>query len=175
VVPGDSTVPELVFSLGSNVDAHRHIRLAVARLRAEFGALQCSSVYQSSAVGFQGEDFLNLVTLASSNLSLDAILKTVKKIEEEFGRERGVPRFSPRTIDIDVLLFGIQDGKDCAIDLPRDEITKHAFVLQPLAELLPDNVHPQTGSSYSAMWEEFDDPSQELAVIEFDWSGIGEN
>ena len=98
-----------------------------------------------------------------------------KVLEEEFGRERGVPRFSPRTIDIDVLLFGIQDGKDCAIDLPRDEITKHAFVLQPLAELLPDNVHPQTGSSYSAMWEEFDDPSQELAVIEFDWSGIGEN
>ncbi len=163
-------MPELVLSLGSNIDAARNIRLAVAELRLRFGDAVCSSVYQSSAVGFQGDDFLNLVAVFECEDSLQDICLTIKQIEAGLGRTRSLSKFSPRTIDIDVLLYGEQSGEDCGIQLPRDEITRHAFVLRPLAEILPEQIHPQTEQSFAGMWNAFEDSSQRLEAIDFDWA-----
>ena len=160
---------QLVLSLGSNIDAANNIRLAVRQLELHFGEAVCSSVYQSSAVGFEGEDFLNLVGVFESGDSLNNICTAIKLIETGLGRTRSSKGFSPRLIYIDVLLFGEQHGEDCGIQLPRDEITHYAFVLQPLAELLPDQVHPQTGQSFSNMWDAFEDADQKLKIIDFAW------
>ena len=162
-------MPELVLSLGSNIDAAQNIRLAVHQLELRFGEGVRSSVFQSAAVGFEGEDFLNLVAVFECEDSLNNICTTIKQIETGLGRTRNSKGFSPRPINIDVLLFGEQSGDDRGIKLPRDEITRYAFVLQPLAELLPDKTHPITKQSYSAMWNCFEDKSQRLEAIKFDW------
>ena len=162
-------VPVLSLSLGSNIDAANNIRQAVATLREHFRNLRCSTVYESEAVGFDGDNFLNLVVTAQSDMNLSEIARFLKQLEDDMGRDRSQPKFSGRTMDIDILTFGDDDGKAWGLSLPRHEITKHAFVLQPLAELLPDEVHPESGLTFSALWQEFDKPEQKLWPVEFDW------
>ena len=96
----------LVLSLGSNVEPKVNIKLAVESLRKKFGELLLSSVYESEAVGFQGNNFLNLVTSGESDASLEEVQNYLKMLEDYMGRERNKPKFSDRPIDIDILLFG---------------------------------------------------------------------
>ena len=80
----------------------------------------------------------------------------------------------PRTIDLDILTYSDEDGEhtgsDCGIVLPRPEITRNAFVLRPLAELLPEQIHRGTGVSFSQLWAGFDKTSQRLWPVLFDWT-----
>lgn len=164
------TVPEMArayVSIGSNIDRERNIRAAVVDLEQHFGPLQLSSVYESEAVGFIGGQFYNLVAAFDTTHSPQEVADELHEIEDAHGRERGGPRFSSRTLDIDLLLYDeliLQQGR---LELPRDEIGKNAFVLCPLAEIAPDLKHPLTGQDYAAMWENFDKQSQPLQVIEF--------
>jgi|TARA_B100000809_G_scaffold69238_1_gene66459 2-amino-4-hydroxy-6-hydroxymethyldihydropteridine diphosphokinase len=168
-------VPVLSLSLGSNIDAASNIRKAVAALRAEFDNLRCSTVYESEALGFSGDNFLNLVVVAETDKRLAAVLVYFKQLEDSLGRDRSQQGFSPRTIDLDILTYsdehGEHTGSDCGIVLPRPEITSNAFVLRPLAELLPAQIHIGTGVSFSHLWADFDKPSQRLWPALFDWSG----
>ncbi len=78
------------------------------------------------------------------------------EIEEMHGRTRQCKKFSSRTLDIDLLLYGdvvLEEGK---LKLPRDEITRYAFVLEPLAEIAPDHKHPVSGQRYADLWAAFD-------------------
>ncbi len=160
----------IALSIGSNIDAEANIRAALAELRAQFDRLLCSTTYKSQAVGFDGDNFLNLVVLAETDKSLEDVSGILKSLEDRLGRDRKQARFSGRTMDIDILLFGSQAGVIAGIELPRAEITENAFVLQPLAELLPDEVHPATGKSYKTLWQEYDKSKQRLWPIAADWS-----
>ena len=161
-------MPLLAMSLGSNIDAHRNLRQAIALLRAQWPDLQLSTVYESEAVGFSGDNFLNLVAVAETDLPLADILATLKAIEDQLGRDRSQPRFSPRSMDIDILIYGDDNGDSCEIRLPRPEITRNAYVLKPLAELLPDAVHKPTKKSFAELWQEFDESVQPLWPISLD-------
>ncbi len=165
-------MPVLTLSLGSNINAVNNIRSVVRELRKEFGEIRCSSVYESEAVGFSGDNFLNLVGLVETERPLSAILDFVKQLEDSLGRDRSMPKFSGRSMDIDILTYGEVDGADCGIALPRPEITENAFVLQPLAELLPEQLHSETRLSFSSLWLDYDKGRQKLWPIEFDWQGI---
>ena len=92
----------------------------------------------------------------------------MREPKEWFGRVRGANRFAPRTLDIDLLTYGDQVIQDDDIEVPRDEITRYAFVLRPLAEVAGEEIHPQTGLSYRAMWEAFDCSGQSLRPLEFE-------
>ena len=138
-------------------------------LRTKFPDLRCSRVYESEAVGFVGDNFLNLVACVETGLSLAEVSLTLKALEDELGRDRDQPRFSGRTMDIDILTFGDLQGEFDGIVLPRDEILQHAFVLQPLADLLPQQKYPVSGIPYAQLWSEFAKPDQTLWPIEFDW------
>lgn len=162
-------MPLLSLSLGSNIDADANIRKAVAELRARFPGLRCSTVYESESVGFEGDNFLNLVTVAETEKSLPDLLREIKAIEDALGRDRSQPKFSSRCIDIDVLTYGELSGKHAGILLPRGEILEHAFVLQPLVEILPDMEHPLTGQTMAAHWDAFDKTGQQLWRRDFDW------
>ena len=162
-------MPLLTLSIGSNVDSHTNVRVAVKKLQTHFPDLQCSTVFESEAVGFEGDNFLNLVASAQTDEPLESINTFLKELEDQLGRDRSQAKFSARPIDIDILTYGDEVGENHGIQLPRDEILKYAFVLQPLADLLPDESHPQSGEKYATLWQQFDQASQELWPIEFDW------
>ena len=166
-------VPLLTLSVGSNVNPHANIRRAVGMLRARFSELHCSPVYESKAVGFEGDNFLNLVICTETEMALDAISRFLKGVEDQLERDRSQPRFSARPMDIDILAWGRRTGEVDGVQLPRDEILRHAFVLQPLADLLPEELHPENGKSYGRLWQElrpqFEANGQRLWPVEFDW------
>jgi len=159
----------IYLSLGSNVDRHKNITAALDRLAELFGELQISSVYESKSVGFDGSNFLNLVVGADTDLSITELSETLKRVEDDNGRKRNGPKFSPRTLDIDILTYGNFVGVENGIELPRAEITKNAFVLLPLAEIAPDTFHPQLQKTYRCLWLDYDQTSQSLWAIDFEW------
>jgi 2-amino-4-hydroxy-6-hydroxymethyldihydropteridine diphosphokinase len=160
---------QLTLSLGSNIDAKRNIRLALDALREKFGELALSPVYESEAVGFEGDNFLNLVVAATTDLDLTLVQEFLKHLEVSQGRDRRQEKFSSRPIDVDILTFGEARGEEGGIELPRPEITRNAFVLLPLAELLPEQIHAPSGKAYAQLWREYDQSSQKLWRIDFVW------
>ncbi len=126
-----------------------------------------SPVYESAAVGFAGDPFLNLVVGADTGWPIEVVQRRLREIEDAHGRVRGPDRFAPRTLDIDLLTYG--DAVRPDLDLPRDEIERYAFVLGPLADVAPDEAHPTVGQSYGALWAAFDRAAQPLRRIDFDW------
>ena len=155
-------MPQVYLSLGSNIDREQSIRRGVEQLAEQFGVLEISTVYESAAVGFEGDAFYNLVVGFQSECPWEQIQQQLRQIEEENGRARGSEKFAPRTLDIDLLIYGELDLQSQGIDLPRAEIFKYAFVLRPLAEIAPEACHPQTGESYHQLWQQFDAEQQPL-------------
>ena len=154
-------MPRVYLGLGSNVDPETNLRLGVDELRRRFGDLEVSDVYRNPAVGFDGDDFLNLVVGLTTDETPRAIHEQIEEIHSLSGRERGKARFSSRTLDIDILLYG-ELVQDAPPPLPRDDILEYSFVLRPLAELAPDLVHPLTGRTFADHWREFDAASHPL-------------
>ena len=140
-------------SLGSNVDAEANLRSAIAAVRARFGDIVVSRVYVFPAVGFDGADFLNAAAVIDSNLDLFALNDWLHELEAAHGRDRSGPRFGDRTLDIDIVFYDdlVLDGPG-HLQVPRDDI-RHAFVLQPLAEIVPGFIHPRSGESLENLWQ----------------------
>ena len=139
-------------SVGSNVDRERHIGVALELLRARFGELQISSVYESASVGFDGDPFFNLVVAFDCDSEPRRIVTALREIEQRCGRDRGGERFGPRTMDLDLLLVGDRVMREQGVVLPREEIGSQAFVLCPLAEIAGARRHPLSGDTLAAMW-----------------------
>ncbi|MCD8513824.1 MAG: 2-amino-4-hydroxy-6-hydroxymethyldihydropteridine diphosphokinase [Nitrincola sp.] len=159
---------EVLLSLGSNQDRERYILAALDALFAAFGDLQLSSVYESEAVGFKGSPFYNMVVGIHTDLTVAQLSVCLKQIEDNNGRRRNGPKFSSRTLDIDILTYDDLVGEVDGVLLPRDEVDKNAFVLWPLAELKPDQLHPIRKRSYQQLWAEYDQ-QQKLWPVDFFW------
>jgi 2-amino-4-hydroxy-6-hydroxymethyldihydropteridine diphosphokinase len=157
-------------SLGSNIDRYRHITAALDALSAAHGALAISPVYESESVGFNGSHFLNLVVAIHTDVSVGELCRELKALEARNGRVKGAPKFSPRTLDVDILTFGDCTGVVDNIELPRAEILENAFVLRPLADLAPDEHHPVVGKTYAQLWREYQ-RDQKLWPVAFRWQG----
>jgi 2-amino-4-hydroxy-6-hydroxymethyldihydropteridine diphosphokinase len=168
VSAADRDVRRCWISIGSNVDRERSIRGGVADLRATFGPLILSSVYETPALGFVGEPFLNLVAGFDSDWTVAAIDARLRAIEDAHGRVRGPDKFAPRTLDLDLLTCGDAVGVVEGVILPRDEILDYGFVLGPLAEVAPDERHPQTGRSYAELWSERSPSMEPLRRVPLD-------
>lgn len=156
-------------SIGSNIQREQHIRAGVQALLRHYGELQLSSVYESAAVGFEGENFYNLVAAIDTDETVQQVAQVLRQIEDAQGRTREGPRFSSRTLDIDILLYDdlvLNEGK---LVLPRDEINKNAFVLWPLAEIAANLRHPILHKSYAELWAAFDKDSQPLWPVPFEF------
>lgn len=156
--------------VGSNIDRERYIGSALIALREAFGELVISPVYESEAIGFQGDPFFNLVVGVQTELPVALLQQTIKQIEDANGRERNGPKFSSRTLDIDILTYddcvGVVDG----VQLPRDEIVKNAFVLLPLSNIAGDELHPELKQTYQSLWDQYDQTSQSLRPVPFSLS-----
>ncbi len=151
--------------LGSNIDPEDNLHLGVAELRRRYGDVELSAVYRSRAVGFEGDDFLNLVARFESEESPLAICEAIEVIHNLSGRDRSGGKWEARTLDIDLLLYNGLVVDQPPVRIPRDDILEYSFVLRPMAELSPDLVHPVTGTTMREHWQNFDADSQPLEVV----------
>ncbi|MDP2227434.1 MAG: 2-amino-4-hydroxy-6-hydroxymethyldihydropteridine diphosphokinase [Moraxellaceae bacterium] len=162
-------MPRVYLSLGSNIEREKNIRAALRVLEDRFGDLLVSPVYESEAVGFEGDHFLNLVVGFDTEKPVRVLAAELRAIEEANGRDRRAPKFSARTLDIDILTWGNACGEVDGVSLPRDEILKNAFVLLPLSEIAGNDRHPETLRSYHEHWEAYDKHKQKLWRVDFSW------
>jgi len=155
--------------LGSNESPQANLRLALCELEKRYGELDVSPVYRSAAIGFDGADFLNLVARVQTEDSPFDICEEIELIHSLSGRVRGSDKWQSRPLDIDLLLYNdlVQDERP--VRVPREDILKYSFVLRPLAELAPDQVHPVTGRTMLEHWQEFDVSSHPLQEMNVDW------
>jgi 2-amino-4-hydroxy-6-hydroxymethyldihydropteridine diphosphokinase len=158
----------IYISIGSNINPAANVQRAVKALREHFSNVVASPVYESEAVGFEGSNFLNLVVAASTELDVYETNKLLHDLEDEYGRERSGPRFSSRTIDLDLLLYDDLIVKEPGLEIPREEILYNAFVLWPLADIAASTLHPEKQKTIAELWQAFDKQSQKLWPIELE-------
>ena len=145
-------------SAGSNIEPRANLEAACKTLNQHYGELELSPLYQSPAEGFSGPDFFNLVVGFETTESPGEIRKRIAELEALAGRDRSGGKFSSRTLDLDLLLYGARI--DASLKLPHPDIERYAFVLKPLADLAPDLRHPVSGTKLSALCEQLPIPRQ---------------
>ena len=138
--------------LGSNVNAENHIRAGIKELEDKFENVSLSPVYTSTAVGFDGNDFINLVARVETEMHPLELREYLRDLEDRYGRKRNVPKFSDRVLDIDIKLNDDLVVRCPVLEMPRGEIMKFAHVLKPLADLEPKLIHPTELRSMADIW-----------------------
>lgn len=160
---------KVTVSIGSNIHREKHVKNALTELNRLFSPLQLSRAYDCDPVGFCGDNFLNLVVAFECDLEVGELVQVLRSIEDDNGRVREGEKFGSRTLDLDILtydeLIGIIDG----VELPRGEIALNAFVLRPLADVIPHDIHPITQLTYQQMWQNYDKESQHVIEASFAW------
>jgi len=158
------------FSLGSNIEPEDNIRFAVERLQQDFNQVTTSNLYKSAAVGFDGDDFLNIALAVKTSRSLKELLDYADLLEQEAGRiriERG--RYDSRTLDVDVVMYGDLQGRYKGRQWPSEDVDKDAHVLLPMSEIAGEKKHPVLGVEFKELWESFDLGKQTLKRVEKNW------
>ncbi|TFH91452.1 2-amino-4-hydroxy-6-hydroxymethyldihydropteridine diphosphokinase [Vibrio ouci] len=130
--------------IGSNIGRHKHIEAAIRELRNLDPELRLSTIYECEAVGFDSQPFYNLVVEMKTSLDLTDFSRQLRDIEFKWGRAVDAGKFEPRTVDLDIILYG-SVVSPCQPEVPRSDIVKYAFVLQPLLELSPQLTVPNDG------------------------------
>lgn len=163
--PRDSA-QELLLGLGSNCQPEYHLQQALQWLQQRFGHIERSVVYESAAVGFNGDPFHNLVVAIQYEGLLSALRDELKALEDRFGRERQRPKFSPRNLDLDILTWGGRAGWYEGLVLPRPDCFHYSYVLRPLAELRPHQLVPGRTLTWEQLWEQSAHEAHPLTLVE---------
>ncbi|HSY05511.1 MAG TPA: 2-amino-4-hydroxy-6-hydroxymethyldihydropteridine diphosphokinase [Steroidobacteraceae bacterium] len=158
-------MPQVYVAAGSNVAPERNLAQAVAAIAREFPGAVFSAWYRNRALGFAGEDFINLVAGFDTPLPVGAVLAKLHAIETACGRPRGAPRWAPRSMDLDVLLYGGLVCDEPGLKLPRPDLLKRAYMLGPLAQLAPQVVHPTAQLTIGELWRRFDQSAHPLLPV----------
>lgn len=156
-------MPEVFVAAGSNVRPRENLRRALGLLHETWPALRASQAWRNPAVGFEGEDFINLVIGFHTDLPLPAVLERLHAAEAACGRPRAAPKWAPRSMDLDVLLYGDEVGEFPGAVLPRPDLVRRPYMLGPLAELAPGLRHPTLRRSVGELWAEF--PRDGLVMV----------
>ena len=155
-------------SLGSNIDPEENLRFACRELKKTFGNIQVSSVYRNKPIGFEGNDFLNMVVKVESIFNPNEILNYLRGLEAATGRDIGTGAFDSRTLDIDMILYNNLVHPEKPFKIPRKDIELYSFVLCPLAEIDPDGIHPVIGKTFKDLWEDFGQEEHLLNKVSLD-------
>ena len=155
----------IYLSLGSNLgDREANLRAAIERLAPpDLRVLRTSPVYETEPVDYTAQHwFLNLAVEAETSLSPMELLARIGKIERALGRVRTVAK-GPRTIDIDILLYGQTVVRSARLEIPHPRMSERRFVLAPLADLAPGLRHPVTHRTVREMLDTA--PAQMVRLI----------
>lgn len=158
-------MPRVFVAAGSNVEPERNLARAIEELRRHFPQVRFSPWYRNHAAGFSGDDFINLVAEFETSLPVDELVACLHRIEELCGRPRASPRWAPRSMDLDVLLYGELICDEPQLKLPRPDLLSRAYMLGPLADLAPGLVHPIASKTIGELWEQFDRAAHPLVPI----------
>jgi 2-amino-4-hydroxy-6-hydroxymethyldihydropteridine diphosphokinase len=158
-------VPAVYVAVGSNVEPERNLALATQALRREFPDVRFSPWYRNHAVGFEGADFINLVAGFTTALPINEVIGRLHTIESLCGRPRDAPRWAPRSMDLDILLYGDLVFDEPRLKLPRPDLLKRAFMLGPLADLAPELVHPLEKVTIAELWRRFDKAAHPMVEL----------
>jgi 2-amino-4-hydroxy-6-hydroxymethyldihydropteridine diphosphokinase len=155
---------DVYLSIGSNIAPEENLRMACQELSADFGDLTLSSVYRNEAVGFEGDDFLNMVVGFNTNLQPEYIFSRLEQLHTQAGREYQENPFCSRTLDLDMLLYG--DLVRQQLKLPHQDIEKYEFVLRPMAEVAPELRHPVNGKTMSQLWDGLGTEQHPMQIVD---------
>jgi 2-amino-4-hydroxy-6-hydroxymethyldihydropteridine diphosphokinase len=161
-------MPQVFIAAGSNVEPCRHMLLATGELSRAFPDIRFSPWYQNRAAGFEGSDFINLVAAFTTELAVAELLVVLRSIETLCGRPREAPRWAPRSMDLDVLLYGDLVCQRAALTLPRPDLLARAYMLGPLADLAPELKHPIADATIGELWARFDQAAHPLVRVTHD-------
>ncbi|GEA60364.1 2-amino-4-hydroxy-6-hydroxymethyldihydropteridine diphosphokinase [Vibrio comitans] len=139
--------------IGTNIERDKHAQAAIIELQRLGVNLQVSTIYRCPATGFDGAEFYNFVVGMDTNLALPEFSRRLRALEVAYGRPENAVKQQDRTLDIDILLFG-EEVSQQSPQLPRRDIFKFNFVLQPLYELCPERIVPCDGRSVGQIWEQ---------------------
>lgn len=142
-------------AVGSNVEPERYLSVALRALAAVYGPLTLSPAYRNQAVGFTGADFINLVVGFITDESPAAVRQQLQKIEAACDRPPDAAKWAPRTMDLDILLFGDLVSNEPGLVIPRPDLLKRPYMLKPMADIAPDVRHPILGKTMRELWEDF--------------------
>src|SRR3989338_11462833 len=133
---------EAYISIGSNIAPKENIKKCLDMLKSEFEVIAISPMYETKPYGYENQsNFINLAVGIKTQLKSHELLKKLQEIENKLGRKRDF-RFSPRTIDLDILLYGSEIIEDKDLTIPHKGLLERDFMLIPLADIVPDVVHP---------------------------------
>jgi len=152
---------------GSNIEPEKNLAKACQEIARTWKDAQFSCAYRNRAVGFEGPDFLNLVVGFHTTDSIEQVIARLREIETLCGRPRNAPKWTSRAMDLDILLFGARIEKTAEYTVPRPDLLKRPYMLGPLAELAPQELHPMSGMTIGELWAEFDRDGHELKPVPF--------
>jgi 2-amino-4-hydroxy-6-hydroxymethyldihydropteridine diphosphokinase len=158
-------MPRVFVAAGSNVNAEQNLATASREMARSFPDLQCSPWYRNKAVGFEGDDFINFVAGFSTELPVHEVVRRLREIEELCGRPHGAPKWAPRSMDLDILLYGDLVCEEPGLKLPRPDLLKRPFMLGPLADLVPELDHPTLHVTIGELWRQFDQSSHPMTRV----------
>jgi 2-amino-4-hydroxy-6-hydroxymethyldihydropteridine diphosphokinase len=161
-------MPDVYVAAGSNIDPLRQLRAALVALRQLFAPLRVSPAYRNRAVGFDGEDFINLVVGFTTTQPPAQVREQLQAIEALCGRGNNAPRWAPRSMDLDILLYGELLSQEPGMILPRPDLVRRAYMLKPLADIAPELIHPTLGRSIAELWRDFPQDSHLLVPVSID-------
>lgn len=145
--------------IGSNINKEYNFRSCHNTLQQIFRDVRRSSVYQSAAIGFKGDDFYNMVVSLETTLTPRYVGEVFSEIEKKHGRKRGKNQFVSRELDLDLLLYDNLIIEEDGMCLPHKDLVRYAFVLKPMQELAGDLRHPRIGKTFTELWHGFDHQS----------------
>ena len=157
---------EVYVAAGSNVAPEHNLLLAAKELAQIFPGAHFSNAYKNAAVGFEGEDFINFVVGFSTEWSVEDVVTELQRIEGLRGRTRDAPKWAPRSMDLDILLFGDRICDLPGLVLPRPDLLKRPYMLGPTAELAPNFIHPTRLLTMAQLWESFDRAAHPMTRVD---------
>lgn len=137
-------------SIGSNIEAKKNIAKVKKKLNQLFICTFSDNFY-TEAEGFEGQDFINLVAGFETSLDAVKLTQTLKNLEKKIGRESNQKGMHDRVIDLDLILLGDLIAQDQGINLPSNDIENYLFVLEPLAQIAKEHLHPVFNISFAEM------------------------
>ncbi|MFO1394657.1 MAG: 2-amino-4-hydroxy-6-hydroxymethyldihydropteridine diphosphokinase [Steroidobacteraceae bacterium] len=154
---------------GSNVEPIVNLRRALGVLAVHYPELRASRAWRNRAVGFEGDDFVNLVVGFDTDEDVRTVLDRLHEAEAACGRARDAPKWAPRSMDLDILLYGERICDEPGLTLPRPDLLRRAYMLGPMAEVAPAVVHPVLGLTMAELWARFDRDAHVLEPVELGW------
>jgi 2-amino-4-hydroxy-6-hydroxymethyldihydropteridine diphosphokinase len=157
---------EVFVAAGSNIDPLRNLSAALERLEFSYPSLRVSPAYRNKAVGFEGEDFVNLVVGFDTDQTLEQVRARLQVIESECGRPREAPKWAPRSMDLDILLFGNEVRNEPGLIVPRPDLVKRPYMLKPIVDIAPNLQHPTLHRTMCELWDAFDGKDHAMTVVQ---------